>query len=80
MALETVRCLDEGVLRSVGDGNIGAVFGIGYPKWTGGTLQFINHYGLKAFIERAEQLRLLYGERFEVPPSLRDMLATGRVF
>ncbi|WDE03663.1 enoyl-CoA hydratase/isomerase family protein [Thalassomonas viridans] len=80
MALETARCVEEGVLRSTGDGNIGAVFGIGYPKWTGGTLQFINQYGLEKFIARAEELSRLYGERFNVPASLRDMLATGQVF
>ncbi|WDE13524.1 3-hydroxyacyl-CoA dehydrogenase NAD-binding domain-containing protein [Thalassomonas haliotis] len=80
MALETARCVEEGVLRSTGDGNIGAVFGIGYPKWTGGTLQFINHYGLEPFITRAGELSRLYGERFNVPASLRDMLAGGQVF
>ncbi|WP_281556835.1 3-hydroxyacyl-CoA dehydrogenase NAD-binding domain-containing protein [Thalassomonas sp. RHCl1] len=80
MALETARCVEEGVLRSSGDGNIGAVFGIGYPKWTGGTLQFINQYGLAAFISRADELCRLYGKRFEVPASLRDMLATGQQF
>jgi len=80
MAIETARCVEEGVIRSTGDGNIGAIFGIGYPQWTGGTLQFINQYGLAEFIARAEQLTSLYGERFSVPASLRDMLASGKSF
>lgn len=80
MAIETARCVEEGVIRSTGDGNIGAVFGIGYPQWTGGTLQFINQYGLAKFIARAEKLTSLYGERFSVPASLREMLASGQSF
>jgi len=80
MAIETARCVEEGVIRSTGDGNIGSVFGIGYPQWTGGTLQFINQYGLAKFITRAEELTALYGERFSVPASLRDMLASGQAF
>ena len=44
-ALETVKCLDEGVIESVADANIGSIFGIGFPAWTGGVLQYINQYG-----------------------------------
>jgi len=80
MAIETTRCLEEGVLRSTGDGNIGSIFGIGYPQWTGGTLQFINQYGLSNFITRSEELTSLYGERFTVPNSLRQMLASDSVY
>jgi 3-hydroxyacyl-CoA dehydrogenase/enoyl-CoA hydratase/3-hydroxybutyryl-CoA epimerase len=40
-AVETARCLAEGVLTTVHDGNIGSIFGIGFPAWTGGALQFI---------------------------------------
>ncbi len=43
-ALETVKCLDEGVIESVADANIGSIFGIGFPGWTGGVLQYINGY------------------------------------
>lgn len=68
-AIETVRCLEEGVLLSVADANVGSIFGIGFAGWTGGTLQFINQYGLPEFIARAEYLAERYGERFE-PPSL----------
>jgi 3-hydroxyacyl-CoA dehydrogenase/enoyl-CoA hydratase/3-hydroxybutyryl-CoA epimerase len=43
-ALEAVRCLDEGVIESVADANIGSILGIGFPGWTGGVLQYINGY------------------------------------
>lgn len=68
-AIETVRCLEEGVLRTVEDANIGSIFGIGYAPWTGGAIQFINQYGVKPFAERARELAAAYGERF-APPAL----------
>ncbi|MFP3978883.1 3-hydroxyacyl-CoA dehydrogenase NAD-binding domain-containing protein [Marinobacter sp. KMM 10035] len=68
-AIETVRCLEEGVLRTVEDANIGSIFGIGYAPWTGGAIQFINQYGVRAFTERAKELAAAYGERF-TPPAL----------
>src|SRR3954469_306802 len=43
-ALESVKCLDEGVIESVADANIGSIMGIGFPGWTGGVLQYINGY------------------------------------
>ncbi len=75
--IESVRCLDEGVLRTVRDGNIGSIFGIGFPGWTGGVLQFINHVGPAAFVERADELADRYGERFRVPESLRERAQRG---
>ncbi len=68
-ALETVRCLEEGVLRTVEDANIGSIFGIGYAPWTGGAIQFINQYGVRAFTERARELASQHGDRF-LPPAL----------
>lgn len=71
-AIETVRCLEEGVLRTVEDANIGSIFGIGYAPWTGGAIQFINQYGVRAFAERASELANAYGERFTPPQLLLD--------
>jgi 3-hydroxyacyl-CoA dehydrogenase/enoyl-CoA hydratase/3-hydroxybutyryl-CoA epimerase len=79
-ALETVRCLEENVLTSVRDANIGSIMGIGYPVWTGGILQFINQTGLKAFIARAEQLHESCGERFKVPSLLKQMATDNLIF
>jgi 3-hydroxyacyl-CoA dehydrogenase/enoyl-CoA hydratase/3-hydroxybutyryl-CoA epimerase len=71
-SIETVRCLDEGVLRSIADANVGSILGIGFPAWTGGTIQFINGYpgGLAGFVTRARELSARYGPRFAPPASL----------
>ncbi|MGB6053723.1 MAG: 3-hydroxyacyl-CoA dehydrogenase NAD-binding domain-containing protein [Burkholderiaceae bacterium] len=71
-SIETIRCLEEKVLESVRDANIGSIFGIGFPGWTGGAIQFVNHVGVGKFAERAEQLRQRYGERFAPPALLLD--------
>ncbi len=78
-AIESVKCLDEGVLRSVPDANIGSIFGIGFPAWTGGVLQYINGYegGPAGFVARAEQLAAAYGERFAPPASLVALAKAG---
>ncbi|MBD9415838.1 enoyl-CoA hydratase/isomerase family protein [Pseudomonas sp. PDM16] len=68
-AIDTVRCVEEGVLTSTADANIGSIFGIGFAAWTGGALQYINQYGIQAFVTRARQLAERYGERFQ-PPAL----------
>lgn len=71
-ALDTVNCFDEGVLRSTADANIGSIFGIGFPPWTGGAIQYIRGYpgGVAGFVERARELATTYGERFTPPASL----------
>ncbi|MEG0822454.1 MAG: 3-hydroxyacyl-CoA dehydrogenase, partial [Burkholderiaceae bacterium] len=79
-AIDSVRCLEEGVVDHARDANLGSILGIGFPPWTGGTLQFINGVGLAAFIERAEQLAARYGERFSPPPLLRQMAARQQSF
>ncbi len=66
-ALDTLRCLEEGVLTSVNDGNIGSIFGIGFPAWTGGAIQFLNQYGLAKAAARAHVLENKYGARFKAP-------------
>lgn len=79
-AIETVRCLEEGVLTSVADANIGSVFGIGFAAWSGGALQFINQYGVARFVARARELAERHGERFAPPSLLLDKAATGGQF
>ncbi|HSV67147.1 MAG TPA: 3-hydroxyacyl-CoA dehydrogenase NAD-binding domain-containing protein [Mycobacteriales bacterium] len=81
-ALETVRCLDEGVLASVADANIGSIFGIGFPAWSGGVVQYMNGYpgGLTGFAGRAKELADTYGSRFTPPDSLVRMAERGELF
>ncbi|WP_416971279.1 3-hydroxyacyl-CoA dehydrogenase NAD-binding domain-containing protein [Streptomyces sp. 4F14] len=81
-ALDTVRLLEEGVLTSVADANIGSLFGIGFPGWTGGVLQYINGYegGLPGFTARARELADHYGDRFTPPALLVDKAEKGETF
>ena len=73
-AVETARCLSEGVLTSVHDANIGSIFGIGFPGWTGGAMQFIYGTGIDAFLHRAEVLASKYGPGFVVAPQVKDAI------
>ncbi|CDF94054.1 MULTISPECIES: 3-hydroxyacyl-CoA dehydrogenase NAD-binding domain-containing protein [unclassified Pseudomonas] len=79
-ALETVRCVEEGVLMSTADANVGSIFGIGFASWTGGALQFINQYGLRDFVARAQYLSEQYGERFSPPALLLEKAARQALF
>ena len=74
-AVETARCLEERVLETFHDANIGSIYGIGFPAWTGGALQYINWYGVKKFVARADEFAQKYGERFTPPRLLRDLAA-----
>ena len=74
-AIETARCLEEGVLTTAHDGNIGSIFGIGFPAWTGGALQYINHIGAAKFVQRANELAKKYGERFAPPGITGESMA-----
>ena len=79
-AIETVRCVEENVLLSTADANIGSIFGIGFAAWTGGALQYINQYGVKDFVARAQYLAEQYGERFLPPALLLEKAAKGEQF
>jgi 3-hydroxyacyl-CoA dehydrogenase / enoyl-CoA hydratase / 3-hydroxybutyryl-CoA epimerase len=81
-ALDSVRCLEENVLVSVADANIGSILGIGFPAWTGGVLQYINGYpgGPAGFLARAGELRAAYGERFAAPELLVRKAERGEIF
>jgi 3-hydroxyacyl-CoA dehydrogenase/enoyl-CoA hydratase/3-hydroxybutyryl-CoA epimerase len=73
-AVETARCLSENVLTSVHDANIGSIFGIGFPAWTGGAMQFIYGTGIDAFLARAEALANRHGAGFAVTPAVADAI------
>jgi len=73
-SVETARCLAEGVLTSVHDANVGSIFGIGFPGWTGGALQFIYGMGLAAFLARSRELAAKYGPGFVVTPQVEEAI------
>ncbi len=71
-SIETARCLAENVLTSAHDANIGSIFGIGFPAWTGGAIQFIASEGVDRFFARADELAGRYGARFRLNDVARD--------
>ncbi len=73
-AVETARCLAEGVITSVHDGNIGSIFGIGFPAWTGGALQFIYGMGIEAFEQRCAELATRHGSGFILADAVKAAL------
>jgi 3-hydroxyacyl-CoA dehydrogenase/enoyl-CoA hydratase/3-hydroxybutyryl-CoA epimerase len=64
-ANEAARCVEEGVLRSPADGNIGSIFGWGFAPFHGGALRFIDAMGAPAFEARCRELAARFGPRFE---------------
>ncbi len=80
MLNEAARCLDEGVVKSARDGDIGAVFGIGFPPFLGGPFRYMDHIGIKRLVEMLEQHEAKYGERFAPCDKLKAMAAEGGTF
>jgi 3-hydroxyacyl-CoA dehydrogenase/enoyl-CoA hydratase/3-hydroxybutyryl-CoA epimerase len=75
-SIETARCLAEGVLTSVAEANIGSIFGIGFPAWTGGAIQFIASEGRERFLANAAALAARHGERFAISPEVAAAIPT----
>jgi 3-hydroxyacyl-CoA dehydrogenase / enoyl-CoA hydratase / 3-hydroxybutyryl-CoA epimerase len=73
-AVETARCLSENVLTNVADANVGSIFGIGFPAWTGGAMQFIYGQGLDAFERRCAQLAERHGDGFALSPAVKEAI------
>jgi len=76
-ALETARCLEEGVLTHVEDADIGSIFGWGFPPYTGGTLSYIDTLGIREFVAECDRMAAAYGERFAVSDWLRERAVNG---
>jgi 3-hydroxyacyl-CoA dehydrogenase / enoyl-CoA hydratase / 3-hydroxybutyryl-CoA epimerase len=76
-AIETARCLEAGVLETPQDADLGAVYGWGFPAWTGGPISYIDTIGLKQFVREADRLAEAYGPRFAPSPWLRARAAKG---
>jgi len=79
-AIEAARAMEEGVLLSPADGDVGAILGVGYPAYTGGPFCFIDAVGVAAFVAEADRLADLFGEHLRAPALLREMAAQGQTF
>ena len=73
-AIETARCLSENVLTTVAEANVGSIFGIGFPAWTGGAMQFIYGLGMDAFVRRADELAQRHGEGFSIGSDVKEAI------
>jgi 3-hydroxyacyl-CoA dehydrogenase/enoyl-CoA hydratase/3-hydroxybutyryl-CoA epimerase len=80
MVNEAIRCLGEGILRSPRDGDVGAVFGLGFPPFRGGPFRWADELGTRALLEKVEGLRARHGARFEPAPLLVEHGRSNRPF
>jgi 3-hydroxyacyl-CoA dehydrogenase/enoyl-CoA hydratase/3-hydroxybutyryl-CoA epimerase len=79
-AIETARCREENVIETSEDGDLGSVYGWGFPAWTGGTLSYIDTIGVAQFVTECDRLAQKFGPRFAPSAWLRDRAATGTNF
>jgi len=79
-ALEAARCLEEGVLSSAAEGDLGSILGWGFPAWTGGTLSYIDMVGVDRFVAECRRLSRVLGPRFRPGRRLAQMARSGTTF
>jgi 3-hydroxyacyl-CoA dehydrogenase/enoyl-CoA hydratase/3-hydroxybutyryl-CoA epimerase len=77
---EAVTCLQDGILRSPRDGDVGAIFGLGFPPFLGGPFRYLDHLGARFAVEVLERLAARHGERFRPAPLLANQAQTSRSF
>ncbi|MFT5167336.1 MAG: 3-hydroxyacyl-CoA dehydrogenase/enoyl-CoA hydratase/3-hydroxybutyryl-CoA epimerase [Saprospiraceae bacterium] len=70
-SIEAVWCLQENIIQSVPEANLGSIYGFGFPAFKGGVIQYINDYGIKNFVEKCEELEKVHGPRFKAPSLLK---------
>jgi 3-hydroxyacyl-CoA dehydrogenase / enoyl-CoA hydratase / 3-hydroxybutyryl-CoA epimerase len=77
---EAIRCLEQGVLQSATDGDLGAVLGLGFPAFSGGPLHYADSLGLDSLQSKLDQLAARYGQRYQPADLLVDHARAGRAF
>ena len=78
--LEALWCLQEGVIKSVAEANLGSIYGWGFPSVRGGVLHFVNDYGVKEFVAKCGIYEKIHGQRFRIPKLLKNMAEKGERF
>lgn len=79
-ALETARCVEEGVITDMRDADVGGILGFGFAPFTGGPLSYIDGMGLKAFVQLCEKFAKKYGPRFAPGMLLKEMAKKDETF
>ena len=79
-AIEAARAMEDGVLLSPADGDVGAILGVGFPAYTGGPFSFMDGIGIAKFVAEAERLAGLFGSHLQPPALLKRMAAEGSTF
>ncbi len=77
---EACRCFGEGILRSARDGDVGAIFGLGFPPFRGGPFRFVDQVGAKEVLGRLRELEKQHGPRFSPAPVLEEIARSGKTF
>jgi 3-hydroxyacyl-CoA dehydrogenase/enoyl-CoA hydratase/3-hydroxybutyryl-CoA epimerase len=80
MVNEAARCLDEGILRSPRDGDVGAVFGIGFPPFRGGPFRYVDSVSAPRIVDQLEELNTRFPGRFEPAEGLLEASASRRTY
>ncbi|EPA1955269.1 fatty acid oxidation complex subunit alpha FadJ [Vibrio alginolyticus] len=80
MLNEAVRCLDDGIIRSSRDGDIGAIFGIGFPPFLGGPFRYMDQFGIKELVEKMNEFASKYGDRYAPCDGLLTRAGEGTTF
>ena len=80
MLNEAARCLQDGIIKSARDGDVGAVFGIGFPPFRGGPFRYMDSLGIQIVVQRLEDLNARFPGRFEPAEILLEMARRRQVF
>jgi 3-hydroxyacyl-CoA dehydrogenase/enoyl-CoA hydratase/3-hydroxybutyryl-CoA epimerase len=80
MLNEAARCLEDGVIRSPRDGDVGAVFGIGFPPFRGGPFRYMDSVGIDQLLQQLDDMDVRYPGRFEAAPILLQMARSNSRF
>ena len=77
---EAVHCLQDGIIASPRDGDIGAVFGVGFPPFLGGPFMYVDAVGAKTVVAAMDRLAAQHGEQFAPPDLLKKHADEGKPF